>query len=124
MFRLFNVVDDCTREPLATAVDTSWPGSAVAAVLTQLVAVRGRPDRIVCDNGPEYISRALAVWAAEHRVVLPHIQPGKPNQNAFVESFNSRVRDECLNQHWFSRVRTRGVRWRPTNTNHRTPSLT
>lgn len=101
VFRLFNVVDDCTREPLAMAVDTSFPGSAVAAVLTQLVAARGRPDRIVCDNGPEFISRALAVWAAEHRVIIQHIQPGKPNQNAFVESFNSRVRDECLNQHWF-----------------------
>jgi len=70
------------------AVDTSFPGSAVAAVLTR-------------DNGPEFISRALAVWAAEHGVTLQHIQPGKPNQNAFVESFNSRVRDECLNQHWF-----------------------
>lgn len=101
VFRLFNVVDDGMREPLAMAVDTSLPGIAVAAMLTQLVAVRGRPDRFVCDNGPEFISRALAVWAAEHRVSLQHIQPGKPNQNAFVESFNSRVRDECLHQHWF-----------------------
>jgi putative transposase len=100
-FRLFNVVDDCTREPLAMEVDTSFPGSRAAAVLTRLVATRGRPGRIVCDNGPEFISRALAVWAAEHGVTLHHIQPGKPNQNAFVESFNSRVRDECLNQHWF-----------------------
>lgn len=101
VFRLLNIVDDCTREPLAMEVDTSFPGSAVAAVLTRLVTARGRPDRIVCDNGPEFISRALAVWAAEHGVILHHIQPGKPNQNAFVESFNSRVRDECLNQHWF-----------------------
>ena len=55
----------------------------------------------MCDNGPEFISRVLAVWAAAHDVTLLHIQPGKPNQNAFVESVNSRVRDECLNQHWF-----------------------
>ncbi|MFN7530636.1 MAG: IS3 family transposase [Gemmatimonas sp.] len=101
VFRLFNVVDDCTREPLAMAVDTSFPGSAVAAVLTQRVAARGRPDRIVYDNGPEFISRALTVWAAEHRVIIPHIQPRQPNQHACVESFNSRVRDECLNQQWF-----------------------
>ncbi len=62
---------------------------------------RGRPGRIVCDNGPEFIRRALAVWAADYGVTLHHIQPGEPNQNAFVESFNSRVRDECLNRHWF-----------------------
>ncbi len=101
VFRLFNVVDDCTREPLAMDVDTSFLGSAVTAVLTRLVHARGRPRRIVCDNGPEFISRALAVWPAEHDVALVHIQPGKPNQNAFVESFTRRVRDECLNQHWF-----------------------
>jgi putative transposase len=101
VFRLLSIVDDCTREPLAMEVDTSFPGIAVAAVLTRLVTARGRPDRIVCDDGPEFISRALAVWAAEHGVILHHIQPGKPNLNAFVESFNSRVRDECLNQHRF-----------------------
>ena len=102
VFRLFNVVDDCTREALALAVDTSFPGARVAQLLDAIAAQRGRyPREIVCDNGPEFISRALAVWAADHDVVLRHIQPGKPNQNAYVESFNGRVRDECLNQHWF-----------------------
>ena len=77
------------------------PAKAVAAVLTRLVAARGRPGRIVGDYAPAFISRALAVRVAEYGVPLHHIQPGKPNQNAFVESVNSRVRDECLNQHWF-----------------------
>jgi putative transposase len=76
VFRLLNIVADCTREPLAMEVDTSFPGSAVAAVLTRLVTARGRPNRMVCDNGPEFISRALAVWAAEHGVILQHMQPG------------------------------------------------
>lgn len=101
VFRLFNVVDDCTREPLVMALDTSFPGSAVVRELDRVLATRGRPTTIVCDNGPEFIGRTLAVWAATHTITLHHIQPGKPNQNAFIESFNSRVRDECLNQHWF-----------------------
>ncbi|MFN7458390.1 MAG: integrase core domain-containing protein [Gemmatimonas sp.] len=101
VFRLFNVVGDCRHEPLAMAVFTSFPGSAVAAVLTQLVAARGRPDRIVCDNDPECITRAVAVWEAAHRVTLQHIQRGKPNPSALVESFNSRVRDECRTHYRF-----------------------
>ena len=99
--RLFTVVDDCTRESLVIAVDTAFPGTRVVEWLERLAAARGYPLRVVCDNGPEFISRAVAVWAAQHAVELVHIQPGKPNQNAFVESFNGRLRDECLNQHWF-----------------------
>lgn len=101
VFRLFTLVDDCTRECLALELAPSFPGSRVATVLDQVVARRGLPQRIVCDNGPEFISRALAVWAAQQEIELSHIQPGKPNQNAYVESFNGRLRDECLNQHWF-----------------------
>lgn len=101
VFRVFTLVDDCTRECLALELAPSFPGTRVATVLDAVVAARGLPQRIVCDNGPEFISRALAVWAAQQEIELHHIQPGKPNQNAYVESFNGRLRDECLNQHWF-----------------------
>ena len=104
VFRIFTVVDDCTRESLEIAVNTSFPGTRVVEILERLAAARGYPLRVVCDNGPEFVSRALAVWAAEHGVELVHIQPGKPNQNAFIESSNGRLRDECLNQHWFLSV--------------------
>lgn len=81
--------------------EPSFPGARVARSLDRIAAVRGYPREIVCDNGPEFISRDLAIWADAHGVTLHHIQPGKPNQNAFIESFNGRLRDECLNQHWF-----------------------
>ena len=101
VFRLFTVVDDCTREALAIAVDTTFPGTRVVETLEGLAAQRGYPACVVCDNGPEFVSRAVAIWAAQQHVELRHIQPGKPNQNALIESFNGRLRDECLNQHWF-----------------------
>jgi putative transposase len=101
-FRTFNVVDDCSRECLAIRVERSIPGAYVARVLTELVKKRGRPDVIVLDNGPEFISRALEIWAEEHGVRLHFIEPGKPVQNCYVESFNGRFRDECLNEHWFT----------------------
>jgi putative transposase len=100
-FRTFNVVDDFTRENLAIRVERSISGDLVARVLTAVVKERGAPSVIVCDNGPEFISRALELWAEEHRVKLQFIQPGKPVQNCYVESFNGRFRDECLNEHWF-----------------------
>jgi len=100
--RVFNVVDDCTREALIMEVDTSIGGARVARLLDEQAAVRGAyPRSIVCDNGPEFISHALGEWAEEHGVKLEFIQPGKPVQNCFVESFNGRFRDECLNEHWF-----------------------
>ena len=101
-FRTFNLVDDCTRESLAIEVDASLPGARVVRVLTRVVAERGRPNEIVCDNGPEFIGRALEIWAEENNVKIRFIQPGKPVQNCFVESFNGRFRDECLNEHWFT----------------------
>jgi putative transposase len=100
--RVFNVVDDCTREALVMEVDTSISGRRVARLLDQQAAIRAAyPRSIVCDNGPEFISHALDQWADEHRVKLEFIQPGKPVQNCFVESFNGRLRDECLNENWF-----------------------
>ena len=96
VFRLSTLVDDRMRSRLALELAPSFPRTRVAAVRDQVVARRGLPHWIVCDNGPEFISRALAVWAARREIELHHIQPGKPNQNAHVESLNNRLRDECL----------------------------
>lgn len=100
--RLLTVEDTYTREALAIEVDTSLSGARVARVLDRLVAERGaQPDEIVLDNGPELTSKALDQWAYENGVRLHFIDPGKPQQNGFIESFNGRFRDECLNEHWF-----------------------
>lgn len=100
--RLLCIIDAFTREALAIEVDTSLPGARVAQVLDRLVRERrAAPVAIVLDNGPELTSRALDQWAYQQGVKLCFIDPGKPVQNAFVESFNSRLRDECLNEHWF-----------------------
>lgn len=99
--RLLSVIDVFTREALALEVDTSLPGSRVVRVLDRLRGERPLPTRLVLDNGPELISRVLEQWAHAHAVILPFIDPGKPTQNAYCESFHGRVRDECLNEHWF-----------------------
>lgn len=99
--RVFNVVDDFTRQCLAMEVDTSLNGVRVTRILDRLVARHGHPQRIVMDNGPEFTGKALDRWAWEHRVHLAFIEPGKPVQNAFVESFNGTCRNECLNENWF-----------------------
>lgn len=99
--RLLNIVDDFTRECLSIEVDTSLGGRRVARVLDRLVELRGLPERLVTDNGPEFTSKALDSWAYKKGVKLQFIEPGKPVQNAYVESFNGRVRDECLNEQWF-----------------------
>ncbi len=99
--RLFTVVDVCTREALAIEVDVSLPGERVVRVLERLATDRGAPAEIVLDNGPELAGKALDRWAYERGVRLRFIEPGKPVQNAFVESFHGRLRDECLDRHWF-----------------------
>lgn len=101
-FRTLNVVDDCTREALAMEVDFSLPALRVIRVLDAICAGRGYPESIVIDNAPEFISVALGLWAEEHGVRLAFIQPGKRVQNCYVESFNGRFRDECLNENWFT----------------------
>ena len=101
-FRTFNVVDDFTRECLAIYVDSSINGHRVARLLGELVVARGKPQFIVSDNGPEFVSKALDRWAYETDVKLHFIRPGKPVENAFIESSNGRLRDECLDQHWFA----------------------
>jgi putative transposase len=99
--RLLSVIDVFTREALALEVDTSLPGTRVVRVLERLRGERERPVQLVLDHGPELIGRALEQWAYEQGVTLPFIDPGKPIQNAHCESFHGRLRDECLNEHWF-----------------------
>jgi Transposase and inactivated derivatives len=103
-FRALNIVDDYTRECLAIEVDTSLPGERVVRVLDRLIESGRKPEVIVVDNGPEFTSKALDAWATRNKVQLRFIDPGKPMQNAYIESFNGRFRDECLNQHWFVSV--------------------
>lgn len=99
--RALTIVDDFTRECPAIAVATSIPGKRVCRVLDQLKEERGLPKTIVVDNGPEFTGIDLDQWAYREGVTLHFIEPGKPNQNAFIESFNAILRDECLNEHWF-----------------------
>ncbi len=99
--RALNVVDDCTRTCVAIEVDVSLPGERVCRTLDRAAARYGWPEVIVMDNGPEFTGKALDQWAYERGVKLYFIQPGKPVQNAFAESFNGRFRDECLNENWF-----------------------
>ena len=101
VFRTLNIVDDYTRECLAIEVDTSLPGARVVRVLERLAAMGRQPLHIVVDNGPEFASKAVDQWAATRGVSLRFIDPGKPMQNAYIESFNGKFRDECLSQHWF-----------------------
>jgi len=101
-FRTLNIVDDCTRECVAIEVDTSLGGARVVRVLDRLALTRGLPKTIVTDNGPEFVGRALDGWAYKNGVKLHFIRPGRPIENAYIESFNGRFRDECLNEHWFT----------------------
>jgi putative transposase len=115
-FRVLTVVDDCTRECLALVADTSLSGQRVARELDRIIAERGRPKMIVSDNGSEFTSNAILRWADETRVDWHYIAPGKPIQNAFIESFNGRLRDEFLNETLFSSLvhaRVMLASWRP-----------
>jgi putative transposase len=101
-FRALSIVDCYSRECLALEVDTSLSGQRVVRVLQRLREERGLPKVMQTDNGPEFTGRALDEWAHRNRVRLHFIEPGKPVQNAVIESFNGRLRDECLNQEWFT----------------------
>lgn len=100
-FRSLTLVDDFTRECPVIEVDVSLSGERVAQVPDRVAAQRGLPRGIVCDNGPEFAGQTLNQWAHRRGVALLFIQPGKPVQNAYAESFNGRLRDECLNESWF-----------------------
>jgi putative transposase len=99
--RALTVVDDFTHESLAIEVDTSLTGEHVSRVLNMLGEIRGLPKTLVTDNGTELTSLAMLRWAADRRVRLHHIAPGRPTQHAFIESLNGKFRDECLNEHSF-----------------------
>ena len=102
--RLLPIIDTYTKECFRIEVDTSIGGQRVVTVLGQIAAFRGLPDNIVVDNGPEFISNALDAWAYERGIKLQFIRPGKPVDNAYMESFNGKFRDECLNQNWFASI--------------------
>lgn len=130
--RVLTVVDTFTRECLALEVDTCLPSRRVTRALDSVIAERGRPERIRLDNGSELTSRHFLSWGIDHRIELNHIEPGKPVQNAFIESFNGRLRDECLNASWFCNLweaRRRITAWRTeynqerphSSLNYRTP---
>jgi putative transposase len=102
--RLFNVIDDFNREALGIEVDFSLPAERVIRSLDQIIAWRGKPSVIRADNGPELISGRLMEWAAKHQIHIQHIQPGKPQQNAYVERFNRTVRYEWLSQRYWESI--------------------
>lgn len=120
--RILTVVDDCTRECLALIADTSLSGLRVARELDRIVEVRGKPRMIVSDNGSEFTSNAILQWADRTKVEWHYIAPGKPIQNAFIESFNGRLRDEFLNETLFSslnQARSALSNWRSDYNDHR-----
>jgi len=104
-FRALAIVDNYSRECPAIEVDTSLGGARVVGVLERLAETRGLPESITVDNGPEFAGKAMDEWAYRRGVKLNFIRPGKPVENAFAESFNGRLRDECLNTNWFTSVR-------------------
>lgn len=96
------IVDDATHEAVAIIPEQSIGGNHLTRILDGICSQRGRPAVIRTDNGPEFVGKAMLNWAYRNNVSLKLIEPGKPNQNAYVESFNGRLRDECLNEHWFT----------------------
>lgn len=100
-FRVLGVMDQCNREALCLEADTSMPGLRVVRELDMLIQMRAKPKVIVSDNGPELTSRVVLIWAARNGIDWHYIQPGKPQQNGYTESLNDKIRDECLNEHWF-----------------------
>jgi putative transposase len=114
-FRALSVVDPYTRECLALEVDTSMGSRRVTRVLEAIIAARGIPQAIRSDNGPEFTSRHFLAWCLERKIEAVHIEPGKPVQNAHVESFHGKLRDECLNASWFANLfeaRRKIAEWR------------
>ena len=103
-FRVLTIIDDVTKECLAAVPDTSLSGKRVVREMDALITRRGRPGAIVSDNGTEFTSNAILTWLQDRDVEWHYIAPGKPMQNGFVESFNGRLRDECLNEHLFTNL--------------------
>ena len=113
--RILTIVDDFTRECLKMVVDISLSGTRVIRELSSLISIKGAPRAIVSDNGTEFTSNAVLKWSHETGVLWKYIQPGKPMQNGYIESFNGKLRDECLNESWFFSLKeAQGIieRWR------------
>lgn len=113
-YRLFNVIDDYNREGLGIEIDFSLPAERVIRSLEQIIEWRGKPKTIRCDNGPEYISGAVLTWAEKRGIRIDYIQPGKPQQNAYVERYNRTVRYDWLAQYLFDdleEVQTYATQW-------------
>lgn len=100
-FRVLGIMDQWSRECLTLVADKSMTGLRLVRELDQLIEERGVPQVIVSDNGPELTSRAVIMWAVAHKIEWHYIKPGKPSENGFTESLNGKIRDECLNEHWF-----------------------
>jgi Transposase and inactivated derivatives len=121
-YRLLNVIDDFNREGLGIEVDLSLPSERVIRTLNHIIEWRGKPKQIRCDNGPEYISNILADWAKGNDITIAFIQPGNPQQNAYVERYNRTVRYDWLSQYLFSsidEVQQHATRWLWTYNNER-----
>jgi putative transposase len=115
VLKCLTVVDDATHEAVVIEVERAISGMGVTRVMDRLALSRGLPKVIRSDNGKEFCGKAMVAWAHERGVQLRLIEPGKPNQNAYIESFNGRLRDECLNEHWFPSLlhaRAEIERWR------------
>ena len=124
-FRLFNVIDDFNREALGMEVDFSLPSERVIRALNHIIEWRGKPKAIRCDNGPEYVSGKLIAWAEAQQIRIEYIQPGKPQQNAYVERFNRTVRYEWLSQYYWENleeVRLFATNWM-YDYNHNRPNM-
>jgi len=124
-YRLFNVIDDFNREGLSIEVDFSLPAERVIRALEQVIEWRGKPQMLRCDNGPEYISAKLATWAEQHEIRIEHIQPGNPQQNAYIERYNRTVRYDWLGQYLFDsidEVQEHATNWLWTY-NHERPNM-
>lgn len=102
--RIVNIMDECSRKALWTEAHTSISARTLTEILDQVAEWRGAPSYIRCDNGPEFISARLEEWAADNRVELRFIQPGKPSQNGLIERLNGTLRKECLNLEWFESI--------------------
>jgi putative transposase len=104
VIKCLTIVDDATHEAVAIETERAISGHGLIRVLERLALSRGLPKIIRSDNGKEFCGKAMVTWAHDRGLILRLIEPGKPNQNAYIESFNGRLRDECLNEHWFTHL--------------------
>lgn len=121
-FRVLTIVDNFTRESLGLYAAQSIKGDDVVGVLDKIIAHRGKPQRIQVDNGSEFTSKSMDLWAYLNKVKLDFSRPGKPTDNAFIESFNGKFRAECLNENWFlslADARDKIEQWRDDYNRHR-----